>query len=510
VFNTKPMKKRIIQLKYLLFVIFGFLISACTSRGDKNASKGKPDKGERPNILLIVSEDNGQHLSCYGDPVIKTPNLDKIASEGVLFKNAYVTQSVSSPSRSSIFSGLYPHQSGHLGLATHGYHYVGKVQNIYQILKDAGYRTGMIGKLHVNPESDFPIDFHPIKENNFAKKGLERYSKYADSFMNESDDPFFLMVNYPDAHFPFQDAVENRPAKTVTPDEVIVFPYIGLDNERIRRQTANIYNCMLRLDECVGELMKKLSDSGKEENTLVIYLGDHGCQMARAKGWVYEASNLVPFIVKWHGKTKEGVTSNALISTIDIVPTICEVLGLEIPERVTGKSLLPLLEQPDLHFRDHLFVERNSDAKQFYFPQRAIRDKRYKLIYSLLNDREDTGSVLYTSPEPHPAYIGTPTLEELKSASNNIKKVYQTWIKPPSLQLYDLQNDPWEFNDLADNPDFDDIKKELFERLKKWQEDTDDPLRFPEKLKALTIEHDTIVTSANRKNWRYPDYLYGK
>lgn len=503
------MKKRIIQLKYLGFVIFGFLISACTSRSDKNASKEKGDKGKKPNILLIVSEDNGPHLSCYGDPVIKTPNLDKIAEKGVLFRNAYVTQAVSSPSRSSILSGLYPHQSGHLGLATHGYHFVGKVRNIYQILKDNGYRTGMISKLHLNPESDFPIDFHPIKGSNFEKKELARYSEFAGNFINESDDPFFLMVNFPDAHFPYQDTVEGRPANPIKPEDVhTIFPYIGFENERIKQYTANVYNCMLRLDECVGELMQKLADSGKEENTLVIYLGDHGCQMARAKIWVYEASCKVPFIVKWHKKAKEGVQSDALISTIDILPTLCDILGLDVPERVTGKSLIPLLNDPDSDFREYLFLERNCDAKQFHFPQRAIRDSRYKLIYSLLDDRKDPAGVLYTVEDAHPAYRGTPTLEELKTAPESIKKVYQTLIKPQQLQLYDLQNDPWEFNDLADNPDYGKIKSELFEKLKKWQEDTDDPLRFPEKLKALTIEHDTIITSANRKTWLYPKYLY--
>ena len=504
--------KRIrIAYPILFFFIAGFIISTCATGDRKNTLIRKGEEFKRPNILLIVSEDHCPHLSCYGDTVINTPNLDKLASEGILFNNAYITQAVCSPSRSSIFSGLYPHQSGHLGLATHGYHYVGKVKNIYQILKDAGYRTGMIGKLHVNPESDFPIDYHPIKDANFSKKGLSRYAEYANIFINESEDPFFLMVNFPDAHFPFQDIVENRPAaKIVKPEDVAVFPYIGFENERIRKYTANIYNCILRLDESVGELMQKLSDSGKKDNTLVIYLSDHGDQMARAKVYIYEASNKVPFIIKWHGHVKEGIKSDALISSIDIVPTICEVLGLEIPEKVTGKSLLPLLDQPELNFRDYLFTERNSDWKPGCFPQRAIRNKRYKLIYTLLDDRKDPVAVLYTAAEVHPAYRGTPTLEELHTAPDYIKEVYHTWINPPQLQLYDLQNDPGEFYDLANEPEYEKIRTELFERIKKWQEDTDDPLRFPEKLNALTIEHDTILTSRHRNNWLYPEYLYGK
>lgn len=504
------MYKTAIRLKYIYFINAGLIISSGASGGEKPSNELDGRNNKKPNILLIVSEDNGPHLSCYGDRVIRTPNLDKIAEKGVLFRNAYVTQAVCSPSRSSILSGLYPHQNGHLGLATHGYHMVGKVRNLYQIMKDAGYRTGMIGKLHLNPESDFPIDYHPIKGSNFERKGLERYSELAGSFISESNDPFFLMVNFPDAHFPFKDTVENRPSKTVDPENVKVFPYIGFENERLKNYTANIYNCILRLDECVGELMTKLSDSGKEDNTMVIYLGDHGCQMARAKIWVYEASDKIPFIVKWPGKVEEGSQSDALISMIDIVPTICDVLGLEIPDKVTGKSILPLLKNPGLQFRKNLFVERNCDAKEFYFPQRAIRDKRYKLIYTLLDNRKDPAVVLYLGNNPHPAYRGTLTMEELQTAPDNLKKVYRNWIQPSRLQLFDLQNDPWEFNDLAGNPEYDKVKADLFNKLTKWQEETDDPLRFPDKLSALTIEHDTIITSANRKNWLYPKYLYGQ
>lgn len=497
------------HFKSFLFILSGCTISACATKGDKNTITKTNERSEKPNILLIVSEDNGPHFSCYGDPVIKTPNVDKIANGGILFRNAYVTQSVSSPSRSSILSGLYPHQSGHLGLATHGYRYVGKIRNIYQIMKEEGYRTGMIGKLHVNPETDFPIDFHPIKGSNFVKRNLGDYSRYAGIFMNESDDPFFLMVNFPDVHHPFQDTVENRPAKTVKPEDVTVFPQIGFENDRIRKYTSNIYNCLLRLDECVGELMQKLADSGKEDNTVVIYLGDHGCQVARGKYFVYEASNKIPLIMKWKGKIKKGIESDALVSTIDLLPTFCDILGLEVPEKVTGKSLVPLWKKPGRDFREYLYTERNSDFKDFHYPQRAIRTKRYKLIYTLLADRQDPGALAYTDTNAADALRATPNRIELQTAPDHIKAAYNTWIQPPVLQLYDLDNDPYEFYNLADKPKYEKIKTDLYNKLKKWQEDTDDPLRFPDKLNALTIEHDTIITSAKR-NWLYPKYLYGE
>lgn len=481
----------------------------------------KNETGDPPNILLIVSEDHGPHLSCYGDTIIKTPNLDKIAEEGILFKNAYVTQSVCSPSRSSILTGLYVHQNGHLGLATHGYHFVGEITNIYQLLKNAGYRTAMIGKLHLssehekydgqNPDSSFPIDFHPITGGNFAKRGLHRYWEYADSFMNASEDPFFLMINFPDAHGDWQDQIDGRPASPLTPDDVVTFPYIGIDNNRLRGMTANYYNCILRLDECIGELMNILSGSGLKKNTLVIFLSDHGDQMARGKIHVYEAGVKVPFLVKWPGRISEGIVSEALISTIDIVPTILDAVNLNIPENLPGKSMTPLFDNPNINFREYLFTERNADAKDFYFPQRAVRDERYKLIYSLLDDRSDPAAEWYTRDSidsRHNWFKGGPTSDELKTAPASIKSLYYKYRHPPQIKLYDLKNDPWEFNDIANDPQYFDVKKNLLITLFNWQENTNDPLRLPEKLRELTTEHDTIEKSARYEHWCYPEYLY--
>jgi N-sulfoglucosamine sulfohydrolase len=465
----------------------------------------------RPNILLIVSEDHGQHLSCYGDQYIHTPNLDRIASEGILFRNAYVTQSVCSPARASILTGLYVHQHGHLGLATHGYRVVGNVDNIYGLLKEGGYRTGMIGKLHVNPANVFPIDFHPIKDYNFSKQELNRYWEYADTFFRASEEPFFLMVNFPDAHWPLQDQVDGRPENPLSADEVTSFPYVGFCNERIRSVTASYYNCIARLDESIGELMARLYDSGHAENTIVIYLSDHGDQMARGKIDIYEAGTKVPFLVKWPGKIESGKKSDALISIIDIVPTILDAASLTIPGSLPGQSLLTVFRNPDLEFREYLFTERNADNSMLYFPRRAVRDKRYKLIYTLLEDRCNPAAERYINHPDHEriAYTGSPSYEELKHAADSIRRVYYTWLHPPKIKLYDLKQDPWEFDDIASQPEYFQVKKKLLEVLFDWQETTGDPLLCPEKLRMLTLEHDQIANSVGYDNWKYPDYLYG-
>lgn len=171
----------------------------------------------RPNVLLIVSEDNGQELGCYGEPYVQTPVLDKLAAEGVLFKNAYVAQAGCSQSRASFLTGLYPHQNGQIGLATWKFRmYDENTPNIVRSLKEAGYRTGIIGKLHVNPESAFPFDFKAIPSSNFSRKNQGNYAKEAKRFMTAGDAPFFLSINYPDAHRPFTTQIDGLPEKPLT------------------------------------------------------------------------------------------------------------------------------------------------------------------------------------------------------------------------------------------------------------------------------------------------------
>ena len=152
----------------------------------------------RPNILLIVSEDNGPELGCYGDPYVRTPNLDRLAAEGVRFDRAFVAQAGCSQSRAAYLTGLYPHQNGQIGLATWNFRmYREDMPNIPRSLKAAGYRTGMIGKLHINPKEAFPFDMHEIKTANFAREHLGDYAKFAEKYFTADDRAFFLSVNYP-------------------------------------------------------------------------------------------------------------------------------------------------------------------------------------------------------------------------------------------------------------------------------------------------------------------------
>ncbi|MCZ6632316.1 MAG: sulfatase-like hydrolase/transferase, partial [bacterium] len=200
--------------------------------------------GDRPNVLLIISEDNGPHLGCYGDRFAKTPNLDRLASEGVRFANAFSTQAVCSPGRASILTGLYPHQCGQIGLATHKYALYDDFPNLHSLLKGAGYRTGLIGKLHINPESAFPFDmwWNERESISFAHRDVRKMAEMAEAFMAPSAEPFFLQISHPDAHLPFHRQQFGVPEEPVEGKDVEPLPFVGVDTPHIREQTADYYN----------------------------------------------------------------------------------------------------------------------------------------------------------------------------------------------------------------------------------------------------------------------------
>ena len=480
------------------------------------ASCKAPVEEEKPNILLIVSEDNGPDLGCYGNPYVTTPNLDQLAGEGMLFENAFVSYSVCSPSRSTLYTGLYPHQNGQIGLATHKYRMYKSFKTLPVYLKEAGYRTGCLGKIHVNPESAIPFDFHPIKSANFAKLNLPSYALHADSFINASDDPFFLMVNFPDAHYPVQKQVEGLPVHPLEPEDVEPIPFVGANSRRLREYTANYYNCMNRLDAAVGMLLEKLEASGKSENTIILYLGDHGAQFSRGKCSNYEAALRVPFIIRWPGITTHGSRKTDLVSMIDLLPTILDMCGIEIPGQLPGLTLLPLLTgEEDATGHEYIFADGSGSAAFFYFPKRSVRGERYKLIHNPLQDRENP-KFRYYAEQLGVHFAGGTKLSELDSADQRIQQAYQTWRKPPVYELYDLQEDSLEFNDLSSNPEYRDIMEKLIAALKKWQADTHDPLADPLKLARYTREVDSIVKVYENNayardssfSWQYPEYFY--
>lgn len=460
----------------------------------------------RPNIVLIISEDNGPELGCYGDPYAQTPNLDKLASQGARFERAYITQAGCSQSRSSILTGLYPHQNGQLGLATWGFRlYRADTPNLPRSLKAAGYRTGKIGKLHINPESSFPYEMEEIPGGNFARKNLADYAKHAESFFKADEKPFFLHINYPDAHDPFLKQVDGLPKNPLTGKDVKSLPYFGIDPPELRQLMADYYNCMSRLDSLIGDLLAALDRSGKAGNTMVIYLGDHGPDLLRGKRSSYEGGTRVPLLIRWPGQAKPQVRTE-LVSTIDLMPTILAASGAAGVPNLPGQSLVPLLAGEKPSWREYLFTEFHTHAARAnFFPQRALHGQRYKLIENLLPDEANPDMEKIDKELPFVAAA-------LAAAKPEVRAAYQLQQRPPRYELYDLQTDPHEFRNLAGSAEHAAVFADLKQRLLAWREQTQDPLLNPTNLARLKAEVYAVKSKADGRaiEWGYPYYFFGK
>lgn len=477
--------------------IFGLLL---LSTGCNLTESQTEEDQSAPNILFIVSEDNGPEIGCYGAPV-KTPNLDRLAREGALFQNAYVPQAGCSPSRAAFLTGLYPHQNGQIGLATWNYHmYEENTPNLVNDLKKAGYQTGIIGKLHINPESAFTFDWEKFSSSNFQRKNLDRYADLAADFISASSAPFFLQINYPDAHRPFIPQAGGLPEEVLQGDDVEPLPYIGLNSPELREETANYYNCIMRLDALVGDLLAKLEASGKYENTMIVYIGDHGADLLRGKRTCYEGGLRIPMIITWPESEKKNVVSNELVSTIDLYPTFMALSGKKIPDHLPGKSLLPVLDGKSALGREYLFTEYHVHSNHNPFPQRAVRDEGFKLIHNLVAGHENPG---YDFSINHADYGDIEQM--IQSAPEEIRKAYKRMENPPEFELYDLQNDPYEWNNLAENPEFKNALNHLQQVLYEWQVKTKDPL-INKKI-AERLFTDIMKTDAQKMDIPYQNYM---
>ena len=262
-------------------------------------SAGLVDAQDRPNVLFIVSEDNSEQLGCYGETCVHTPQLDRLAATGVRYTRAYVPYSVCSPSRAVFLTGLYTRQTGHIGLATHKFAMYKDFKTMPAFFKEAGYYTGFLGKTHVNPErlvENF-VDYRAIRNANFSKTlSIEEYAKQGRIVMEnatQAKKPFLLIVNYPDAHRKFVNISKNGFPTVKVESEIEPFPWIGSDSAHLRQELKNYFSCMNRLDEGIGMIIEDLNSLNLRENTLIIYISDHGADFPRAKGSIYESGSRI-------------------------------------------------------------------------------------------------------------------------------------------------------------------------------------------------------------------------
>ena len=458
-------------------MLLALILTATLAQAADNPLAVAKADAARPNIILITADDLGFQLGCYGDTVATTPHMDRLARGGIRFTRGFVTQSSCSSSRSSLLTGLYPHQNGQIGLAGHdndpgvltnGYAMRPNQVTLPTLLKQAGYRTGIIGKLHVQPASTFDFDYKELSTDD--TRDMEKLRANCNAFLGDTGGkPFFFYVNLYDPHAPWTRDVHGRPKTKVTAEQVKLFPFMGAndDSAGMRQQIADYYTCVNRVDEGMGVLLDVLRERGLIANTLVVLLGDNGPPFSRAKVSSFEAGVNTPFIISWPGRVMPRV-SDEFICGVDFLPTFLELAGVKPPGGLAGRSLVPLLSGEPVKWREWLATEYTTHETHRLNPQRSLRDTRYKLTLTLLNDPA------FKWPE-------SITLEQYR-------KVQPLAAKGDFIQLYDLKGDPYEFKNLAGKPELREVQDRLSKQLHSWRAETQDPLLDLAALQALVLQ----------------------
>ena len=446
---------------------------------------------DRPNVLLITADDLGFQQGCYGDPITPSPHLDALARRGRLFENAYVAQASCSPSRSAIFTGLYPHTNGPIGLANRGFAMYPEMtdRTLPRFLKRLGYRTGILGKLHVAPEASFAFDTRISVDTRDVRATAARAAEFL-----AGGEPFFLMANYSDPHvmgssprppneaFPTQ--YKGIPEQPLRVGEVPPLPFQMIDTDEQLQRVTQYHNAAMRFDTAVGLLLAAVERAGHTDNTIVLFISDHGPPFVRGKTSCYEGGVKVPMIVAWPDVFEAGTRSPALVSSVDLLPTILDAVGVDSPGDLHGRSLRHTLD-PTQH-RPYLATEFHYHGTAPFFPRRTIRDARFKLIHNLRAGET----------EPHTRVDGDASLAMARSGKfpgTRIGAAFERAVDPPEYELYDLQSDPWEFDDLSESGDHVDTLHRLKQALLDWREETADPLLAPEGMVAMAQVAEEIL-----------------
>lgn len=424
-----------------------------------NAPPGQGAQNEKPNIIFIIADDvSWNDLGCYGNPAVRTPVIDQLAAEGIRFDNAYLTASSCSPSRTSIISGRYPHNTGAAELHTP----LPEDQIPFpMLLKEAGYYTVQAGKTHFGEPALRAFD-QVFGMEDAGTSGAERWVRSLEE--RPKDKSFFAWFAAMDAHRPWQAddfGVPHDPARVIVP------PYLA-DTESTRRDLASYYNEISRFDFYVGEVLAELTRQGIEENTLIMVLADNGRAFPRSKTRVYDSGMKTPFIIRWgKGIAKPGAVSNSLVSVIDIAPTLLEIAGLDPFAGFQGESFVKLLANPEKVHRQYVFAEHNWHDYEAH--ERMVRSRDFMYI---LNSRPNLSN-------PGPADSNSsPSFEDLKALRDEGRLSHaQTdiFVVPrPREELYDCVNDPMQLSNIASLPQYEEELKRLRNELRRWRMATRD------------------------------------
>lgn len=425
----------------------------------------------KPNIVAYLSDDHGkEYLGCYGNTYIKTPHLDRIAEHGMRFTQAFTPTPTCAPSRSTLYTGLYPARHGAMGNHTECH---STLDTLPKLLREQGYRVAIAGKIHVKPASLFDFEyiggFLPKREEHRRKyraEGLDTVpvEKFLSTHQHENpNQPICLILGDSNPHVTWE------PNKIYDPNTLPLPPYIA-DTPIARKALANYYQDITTMDTRIGEIDRILETHGYLDNTLFIYTTDHGSEWPHCKWTLYDTGIHLPFIARWKGVVPTGSVSDAMISHIDFLPTLIDIAEGQPSEELDGKSYKEVLYGQQATFRDKIHGTHTRDGNMNVFPQRCVRNNRYKYILNLMP--ENTWTTHFTQvegiPESH-AEVWNSWMEKAKHDPNTAELVHLTQHHPVE-ELYDIIADPYEFDNIAYDPTSQPILEQMRADVQKWMQ----------------------------------------
>ncbi len=431
---------------------------------------------ERPNFVFIIADDvSWNDVGCYGNQSVKTPNIDKLAKEGLCFDNAFLTASSCSPSRCSIVSGKYPHSNGAAELHTE----LPESEIPFPLLlKKDGYYTAHAGKWHMGPAVHRAFDIYTDKNGYNNGNGGE--ANWVPFLKNRpKDKPFFFWLAAHDAHRPWgADTFQVR--HDASKLEVPVF---FADTPETRQDMASYYNEIARFDSYVGKVRKELENQGVLNNTLIIVMADNGRPFPRCKTRVYDSGMKTPFIVFWpEGLKEKGTRTESLISAIDISSTILEIAGIEQPEEYQGVSFLPVIKSPKAETREFIFAEHNWHDYEAY--ERMVRTKDFLYLWNARSNLSNCG------PADSKNSATQHALDRLKAEGKLTPAQADVFVVPrPEEELFDLSLEKQQLLNVASVEKYQDKLRALRNLVKKWMDETGDTT--PENLTPDKFDRET-------------------
>jgi arylsulfatase A-like enzyme len=443
----------------------------------KAAGFGDGMRRKQPSIIMFISDDHGiDFVGCYGNKDVQTPHIDAMANDGALFTNMFAASPTCAPSRSVLWTGLYPARNGCMGN-----HTVCRddIKALPTYLRRLGYRVTLMHKFHAKPRKEvFNFEYiganlprNPEHRRTYRREGLD--TAVVEAFLAEHaqsrpDTPLCLIVADSSPHVTWE------PNKIYDAAKLNLPPFIA-DTELTRKAMANYYQDITTMDKRLGQVRAALKKRGFEDNTLFIYTTDQGSEWPHSKWTVYDTGLHVPFIAVWPDKIKPGSVCQALISFVDVTPTFIDISGGKPPDAIDGKSFLNVLLGKAKTFRETIYATHTRDGNMNVFPQRCVRDRRYKYVLNL--NPENVWTTHFTKvpgiPESHKEVWDT-WVEKARTDQQTAKLV-DTIEHHTAEELYDLQADPYELNNIAGRPEAEPILKKMRLKLKTWMISQNDP-----------------------------------